>query len=249
MKKKESNIKFGLVGKDISYSFSKGYFTEKFAALKLDNHSYGNYDLQEIDAFPNIFKNETNIGGLNVTIPYKEQVMQYLTDIDPEAEKIGAVNTIKIVKNGLKGYNTDVYGFQKSIEPFIKEHHKKALILGTGGASKAVAYVLQKLGMTSTLVSRSAKTEQYTYEDLNEAILSENTVIVNCTPLGTFPKVEEKPNIPYTFLTEKHLLFDLIYNPEKTAFLQEGEKQGSAICNGSKMLAYQAEKSWEIWRE
>lgn len=250
MEKIESEqIRYGLVGKDISYSFSKGYFTEKFAALKLDNHSYENFDLQEIKEFQNIFNNKNNISGLNVTIPYKQTVMQYLTDLDPEAEKIGAVNTIKITKTGLKGYNTDVYGFQKSIEPFIKKHHAKALILGTGGASKAVAYVLHKLGLTYAFVSRKSKTGQYTYNDLNKAILNEHTVIVNCTPLGTHPNIDQKPDIPYSFITSKHLLFDLVYNPEKTAFLLEGVNKGASVCNGSKMLEFQAEKAWEIWRE
>lgn len=246
-KTENEQVRFGLVGKDISYSFSKGYFTEKFTALKLDNHSYENFDLQEVEEFQNIFKN--NISGLNVTIPYKETVMQYLTELDPEAEKIGAVNTIKITKNGLKGYNTDVYGFQKSIEPFIKNHHTKALILGTGGASKAVAYVLKKLGLAYTFVSRKSKMGQYTYDDLNKVILNEHMVIVNCTPLGTHPNIDQKPDIPYSFLTSKHLLFDLIYNPEKTAFLLEAENKGASICNGSKMLEFQAEKAWEIWQE
>lgn len=242
-------VRFGLVGKDISYSFSKGYFTEKFSALQLDNHSYENFDLPEIEEFRNIFKNKNNISGLNVTIPYKETVLQYLTELDSEAEKIGAVNTIKITKNGLKGYNTDVYGFQKSIEPLIKKHHTKALILGTGGASKAVAYVLQKLGLAYTFVSRKSKKEQYTYTDLTKMILDEHTVIVNCTPLGTHPNIHQKPDIPYSFLTSKHLLFDLIYNPKKTAFLLEGKKKGASISNGSKMLEFQAEKAWKIWQE
>ena len=248
-KTENEQVKFGLVGKDISYSFSKGYFTEKFTALKLDNHSYENFDLQKIEEFQNIFKNKNNINGLNVTIPYKETVMQYLTELDPEAEKIGAVNTIKITKTGLKGYNTDCYGFQKSIEPFIKKHHTKALILGTGGASKAVAYVLQKLGLTYKFVSRKSKKNQYSYDDLNKVVLEEYTVIVNCTPLGTHPNIDQKPDIPYSFLTAKHLLFDLIYNPEKTAFLLEGANKGASICNGSKMLELQAEKAWRIWQE
>lgn len=242
-------VRFGLVGKDISYSFSKEYFTEKFTTLKLDNHSYENFDLPEIGKLQNIFKSKNDISGLNVTIPYKETVMQYLTELDPEAEKIGAVNTIKITKNGLKGYNTDVYGFQKSIEPFINKHHTKAIILGTGGASKAVAYVLQKLGLVYTFVSRKPKIGQYAYDDLDKVILDEHTVIVNCTPLGTHPNIDQKPDIPYSFLTSKHLLFDLIYNPEKTAFLLEGGNRGATISNGSKMLEFQAEKAWEIWQE
>lgn len=250
MEKKESEkVRFGLVGKNISYSFSKGYFTKKFATLQLENYSYENFDIQEIEEFQSICKNKSNIRGLNVTIPYKETVMQYLNELDPEAEKIGAVNTIKITKTGLKGYNTDAYGFQKSIEPFIKKQHTKALILGTGGASKAVSYVLKKLGLTYRFVSRKLKKGQYTYNDLNKMIIDDYTVIVNCTPLGTHPNIHQKPDIPYSFITSKHLLFDLIYNPEKTLFLLEGKNKGASICNGEKMLEFQAEKAWEIWQE
>lgn len=250
MEKKENKlVRFGLIGKNISYSFSKKYFTEKFAHLQLKDHSYENFDLQKIEDFETIFRDKNNIRGLNVTIPYKETVIAYLTELDPEAEKIGAVNTIKITKNGLKGYNTDTYGFQKSIEPFIKKQHSKALILGTGGASKAVAYTLQKLGLSYTFVSRKLKPGQYTYDDLNKLIIEDYTVIVNCTPLGTHPNIDQKPDIPYSFLTSKHLLFDLIYNPEKTSFLLEGENKGATICNGAKMLALQAEKAWSIWNQ
>ena len=188
-----------------------------------------------------------DIKGFNVTIPYKEQIMPFLSKIDPEAKAIGAVNTIKIVKKETIGYNTDAYGFQKSIEPYLKNHHKKALILGTGGASKAVAFVLNKLGIAHKFVSRNPKNDQLNYKDLNKAVLSSYTVIVNCTPLGTYPNINDKPDIPYNFITDQHLLFDLIYNPEKTAFLLAGEQEGGKISNGSNMLEFQAEKSWEIW--
>ncbi len=248
-KTENKQVRFGLVGKNISYSFSKGYFTKKFNFLELNNYSYENFDIQKIEEFNNIFEGENNIKGLNVTIPYKEAVMQYLAELDPEAETIGAVNTIKVTPNGLKGYNTDGYGFQKSIEPYIKKHHTKALILGTGGASKAIAHVLQKLGLAYAFVSRKSKTGQYTYDNLSKVILDEYTVIVNCTPLGTHPNIDQKPDIPYSFLTSKHLLFDLIYNPEKTTFLLEGENRGASICNGSEMLEFQAEKAWKIWQE
>ncbi|MFK5974444.1 MAG: shikimate dehydrogenase [Flavobacteriaceae bacterium] len=239
--------RFGLVGRNISYSFSKGYFTEKFALQGLADHSYENFDIQSIDEFPKLVQERKDLKGLNVTIPYKEAVIPYLKNLSEDADKIGAVNTIKISKNGLKGYNTDVYGFQKSIEPFLKKHHKKALILGTGGASKAVAFVFDKQGIAHTFVSRKPTSDQLGYDALDEEALKEYTLLINCTPLGTYPNIEDKPDIPYRFLTKKHLLFDLIYNPEKTAFLKEGEGKGSAICNGLRMLELQAEKAWEIW--
>lgn len=239
--------RFGLVGRNISYSFSKGYFTEKFAVQGLGDHSYENFDIQSIDEFPKLIQESKDLKGLNVTIPYKEEVIPYLMKLSKNAKKIGAVNTIKISKKGLKGYNTDVYGFQKSIEPFLKKHHKKALILGTGGASKAVAFVFDKQGISYTFVSRRPANNQFEYNDLNEEILREYTILINCTPLGTYPNIDDKPAVPYRFLTKKHLLFDLIYNPEKTAFLKEGETQGTTICNGLRMLELQAEKAWEIW--
>ena len=239
--------RFGLVGKNISYSFSKGYFTQKFKELELDHHSYENFDLVAIEDFQELIQLNKNLKGLNVTIPYKEVVIPYLDKLNPKAEKIGAVNTIKFTKKGLKGFNTDIYGFKKSIKPFLKKRHKTALILGTGGASKAVAFVFSELGIKYKYVSRNPKKKQLGYTDLNDEVLKKYTVLINCTPQGTFPNIEDKPAIPYQFITKKHLLFDLIYNPEKTAFLQEGEKQGAAICNGLRMLELQAEKAWAIW--
>ncbi|MEJ1223383.1 shikimate dehydrogenase family protein [Sediminicola sp. 1XM1-17] len=239
--------RFGLVGKNIAYSFSKGYFTQKFSGLNLKNYSYENFDIQEITEFKDLIDHNKDIKGLNVTIPYKEAILPFLDQIDHKAAKIGAVNTIKFTKEGLVGYNTDVFGFQDSIAPHLKKHHKKALILGTGGASKAVAFVFDELGIARTFVSRNPEANQWSYDDLNESIMAEYTVIVNCTPLGTSPNITAKPSIPYKFLTEWHLLFDLIYNPEKTAFLKEGEARGADIQNGHKMLAIQAEKAWEIW--
>ncbi len=239
--------RFGLVGKNISYSFSKGYFTQKFSNLNYMDCSYENFDLQDIAEFKDLIKKNKDIKGLNVTIPYKEAILPYLDKIDPKAAKIGAVNTIKFTKEGLIGYNTDVYGFQDSIEPHLKKHHTKALILGTGGASKAVAFVFDDLGIAYTFVSRNPGPDQWSYEDLTQNIMEEFTVIVNCTPLGTSPNITAKPSIPYEFITDRHLLFDLIYNPEKTAFLKEGEARGADIKNGHNMLAIQAEKAWEIW--
>lgn len=241
------NVKFGLVGKNISYSFSRGYFTKKFAGLGLKDHSYENFDLQDISEFPKIVKTDSRISGLNVTIPYKEEVIPYLDDLDAKAKKIGAVNTIKLDRNGLKGFNTDAYGFQKSLEPYLLPHHQKALILGTGGASKAIAFVLGELNIAYTFVSRKPNTHQYAYTDLTPEIIEAHTLIINCTPLGTHPEVTAKPDISYPHLGNKHLLYDLIYNPEKTTFLKMGESRGAAIVNGQRMLELQAEKAWEIW--
>ncbi|MBO0592384.1 shikimate dehydrogenase [Cellulophaga sp. E16_2] len=247
MEKIESKIRFGLIGKDIDYSFSRAYFTQKFKDLNLDTYSYENFDFQDIKELDAVLKSNSNIKGFNVTIPYKEEVFPFLSSIDEKAKEIGAVNTIKYTEDGLKGYNTDYYGFQKSIEPFIKEHHKKALILGTGGASKAIAFVFKEFGIEYTFVSRRKKENQFTYQELTQEIIEDYTVIVNCSPVGTFPDIIKKPAIPYQFIGKKHLLFDLIYNPEKTAFLASGEARGAQIKNGDKMLELQAEKAWEIW--
>lgn len=250
MEKEEKNKhRFGLLGRDISYSFSRGYFSTKFEHLGLESHSYENFDLKEISVFPELLRNTNDIRGLNVTIPYKEDIIPYLDALDAQAEKIGAVNTIKFGADGLTGFNTDAYGFQKSLEPHLKTYHKKALILGTGGASKAIAYVLDNLGIDFSFVSRNPGKNQYAYDDLNAALLHEYLVIINCTPLGTHPNITHKPSIGYEHLGERHLLFDLIYNPERTSFLQHGAAQGAAICNGLHMLELQAEKAWEIWND
>ncbi|MDV7187176.1 shikimate dehydrogenase [Lutibacter sp. TH_r2] len=242
-------FKFGLLGKDISYSFSRKYFSEKFEKLGLTNLKYVNFDIPEIEEFPFLYyQQEEDFGGINVTIPYKQAVMRYMDEIDEDAEKIGAVNTIKFTDNyKLIGYNTDFYGFKNSIKPLLKPHHTKALILGTGGASKAIAYAFSKLNIEVKFVSRRLGDNNFLYSVLNEEILKEYTVIVNCSPVGTFPNTTEAPDIPYKFITQKHLLYDLIYNPEKTQFLLEGEKNGAQIKNGLEMLELQAEKSWEIW--
>lgn len=244
---KSKTNRFGLVGKKISYSFSKGYFSKKFANLGLNNHSYENFDLDNIGEFPELVHKTRGLKGLNVTIPYKEEVIPFLTGMDDIAGQIGAVNTIKFKDGELIGYNTDAYGFQKSLEPLLKKHHTGALILGTGGASKAVAFVLGQLGITFRFVSRRPTQNQLGYTHLNEDILQEHQVIVNCTPLGTYPNVKQKPALPYLYLNKGHLLYDLIYNPAKTAFLLEGESFGTTICNGLPMLELQAEKAWEIW--
>ncbi|OAD91900.1 shikimate dehydrogenase [Aequorivita soesokkakensis] len=239
--------KFGLIGKNIDYSFSKTYFSEKFERENLF-HSYENFDIPSIEQFPKIISETPNLKGLNVTIPYKEEVIRFLNDLDETAQKIGAVNTIKISENGkLKGFNTDFYGFQKSIENFFPLKKKTALILGSGGASKAIAYALENLGFDFKFVSRKDNSNSINYQSLNQALIENHLLIVNCTPLGTFPNIHEYPPIPYAFITENHLLFDLIYNPAETEFLKQGKIQGAKTANGLKMLELQAEKAWEIW--
>lgn len=241
--------KFGLVGKDISYSFSKQYFFEKFKKAHITNACYENFDIQHIHHFQTLIKQTKNLKGVNVTIPYKESIIPYLDHLNPQAKEIGAVNTIKISNTGaLIGYNTDYFGFKTALEPLLKSYHKKALILGTGGASKAIAYALKLLNIEFSFVSRvlSCKTA-YTYKTLNAETVSNYHIIINCTPLGTFPNITDCPNIPYQALTEQHIAFDLIYNPLKTSFLIKAEQRGAVISNGLKMLQLQAEKAWAIW--
>lgn len=238
---------FGLIGKNISYSFSQVYFREKFEKLQLEDHSYVNFDIQKIEDFTTLLRERTDIRGFNVTIPYKEAIIPYLSGLSNKAEQIGAVNVIKVGKDRLTGYNTDYHGFQASLRPLLRKEHQKALILGTGGASKAVAFSLQELGIQHTFVSRNPVEGQLSYKELDEDILGEYLVIVNCTPLGTFPDTENKPDIPYQHITQRHLLYDLIYNPAETSFLKEGKQRGATTSNGLRMLQLQAEKAWEIW--
>ena len=241
--------KLGLLGKNISYSFSRTYFKNKFENENINNISYENFDIENIDLFPSIIKNTKGLKGLNITIPYKEQVIPYLDKINKKAKDIGAVNTIRITKKGkLVGYNTDCYGFKNTLKPFIKENHKKALILGTGGASKAIAYSLNEMGISYQYVSRKLSDGiGFSYETLTEDDIVDNQIIINSTPLGTFPNIEECPNIPYHAISEKHILFDLIYNPEETRFLQQGKLNKATTINGLNMLRLQAEKAWSIW--
>ena len=237
---------FGLIGKDISYSFSKKFFTRKFINEGLNNCSYENYDINSISELLEVI-NDTKIKGLNVTIPYKESVIELLNHIDPIAKKIGAVNTIKIDKqNKLLGYNTDYIGFKQSLESNIS-NQKRALILGTGGASKAIVYALKTLNIKTLLVSRKKREESINYEDISNQVIKDHTIIINCTPLGTYPSIEECPKIPYKYITERHLCYDLIYNPIKTKFLILSEKEGASIINGNEMLENQAIESWKIW--
>lgn len=239
---------FGLVGRNISYSFSRGYFSKKFSDLGLTDYSYVNFDIEDISHFSKILKEHPRVKGMNVTIPYKQAVIPFLDSLNKNAKAIGAVNTIKVTKKGkLKGYNTDFYGFKKSITPHLKPNHTKALILGTGGASKAIAFALTKLGIDYNFVSRSSANADFSYKILTRNIIEDHSIIINCTPLGTHPNISEKPPIPYQYITKKHLLYDLIYNPEETAFLKSGKEKGAGICNGLKMLEFQAEKAWKIW--
>ena len=242
--------RFGLLGRNISYSFSKGYFTEKFKKENIEGCSYENFDIPEITDFPKIIETNSDIYGINVTIPYKEQVIPYLDELSKKAAKIGAVNTIKFTKKGkLKGYNTDYYGFMKSLKPLLESHHKKALILGTGGASKGVAFALEELGIEYTFVSRTEKDTIISYEQLNENTFDNYQIVINCSPIGTSPNIEAYPLIPYEYLTEKHIAYDLIYNPAETQFLKKAAAQGAKTKNGQDMLVFQAEKAWAIWNK
>lgn len=238
---------FGLIGFPLGYSFSATYFAKKFETENIVDCNYKDFPIENASEFEQL-KNTSNICGYNVTIPHKETIIPYLDELDAEAKEIGAVNTI-LFKNGkTKGFNTDIYGFENSLKPLLKPHHKEALIVGTGGASKAVQFVFEKLGIKYLFVSRNATQEnQIQYDDFNERCMQECTIIVNTTPLGTFPKTEECPNIPYHWITEKHILFDLVYNPEETLFMKKGKAQGAIVKNGYEMLELQAERSWEIW--
>lgn len=242
--------RFGLLGRNISYSFSKGYFTDKFNNENFAGCTYENFDIPEITAFPEVIKNTSDLKGLNVTIPYKETVIPFLDKLSKKALLIGAVNTIKITKKGkLKGYNTDYYGFKKSLQPLLQPHHKKALILGTGGASKGVAFALDELDIPYTFVSREAKENGIDYDRINATTFDNYQIIINATPVGTSPNVEAFPLIPYEFFTDKHIAYDLIYNPAETQFLKKAKLQGAQIKNGLDMLIFQAEKAWKIWNK
>lgn len=240
---------FGLIGKNIDYSFSRTYFNQKFTAENIEA-IYKNFDLENIKQFPSLLQNNPTIKGFNVTIPYKEAIIPFLDELEVTAKEIGAVNTIKINEDGkLVGYNTDFHGFSEALKTYLKPHHTKALILGTGGASKAIAYALKKLGITYKYVSRSKSPQNYTYSELTPSIIQEYKLIINCTPLGTFPNIEQFPPIPIQFLSSKHLVFDLIYNPSHTKLMKLALDQNAEVTNGLAMLEFQAEKAWEIWND
>lgn len=239
--------RFGLVGKKIGYSFSRGYFGEKFEKLGLTDHRYENFDLDRIEAFPGLLHSHPDLKGLNVTIPYKQAIIPYLDSLHPEAKAIGAVNTIAFTDEKRIGYNTDVIGFRESLRPLLKEGDQEALILGTGGASLAVAHALQQLDIRFRYVSRTPGPGQLGYQEIDGEILEQVNLLVQCTPLGTHPNIEACPPLPYEFLGSHHLLFDLVYNPPLSRFLREGLQRGTRIKNGLEMLELQAEAAWKIW--
>lgn len=244
---------YGLIGYRLGHSFSRKFFTEKFERENLKEHEYVNFELDNITDFPGIFEQGKEICGLNCTIPYKQEIRRFLDEIDDEAAEIGAVNTVKIINRGgkriLKGFNTDLYGFENSLRPMLGEKHKKALILGTGGASRAIKYSFDRLGISyvSATTKKNPGENEIGYNELDETLMNEYLIIVNATPLGTFPNVDSCPDIPYRFISTNHVLYDLVYNPEETLFLKKGKAQGAKTKNGLEMLHLQALKSWEIW--
>jgi len=235
--------KLGLLGKNISYSFSKGYFENKFKELHISNYSYDIFDLQDINKVNSIFE-KPNLRGFNITIPYKESIIPFLDELSDEAKNIGAVNCVLIKNKKRIGYNTDAYGFQKSLETKLNKTHKKALILGDGGASKAVQYTLNQLHIPFKIISRKGEN---TFENLTKSEVEKHTLIIQTTPVGTFPTIDNVLEFPFDGLSENHLVMDLIYNPEKTKFLELAEKHNADILNGLQMLHNQADKAWTIW--
>ncbi|SDM77492.1 shikimate dehydrogenase family protein [Siphonobacter aquaeclarae] len=243
---------FGLIGYPLGHSFSKRYFSEKFEREGISSdYRYELFEIPEATELPELIAANPDLKGLNVTIPHKKAVMPFLAELDPLAERIGAVNVIRVLPGGkLKGYNSDYWGFRLSLEtwaPFLQHRPTHALILGDGGATSAVRVALEDLGIAFRTVSRKDDPAFFRYEDLTEDILAQYTLIINATPLGTYPKTDTFPPIPYSFLTDHHLLYDLVYNPEETVFMAKGREQGAAAHNGYRMLELQAEKSWEIW--
>lgn len=243
---------FGLIGFPLSHSFSKKYYLDKFAREGIAGVAYELYPIERIDELPALLADNPALAGINVTIPHKIAVMQYLDHLSGEARAIDAVNCIKIDRAGggkpvLTGYNTDVHGFEQSLKPLLRPHHRQALVLGNGGAAKAVFYALERLGIAYKTVSRNPADGQLGYGQLTPEVMGEHTVIINTTPLGTYPNVDACPDIPYGLLADRHLLYDLVYNPEVTEFLRRGQAQGATIKNGMEMLVLQAERNWEIW--
>ena len=245
---------FGLIGYPLSHSFSKKYFSEKFQKENIKHCHYRLFQLESIDQLPNLISAFPNLHGLNVTIPYKQSVIPFLDDIDNEAFAIGAVNVIKIINGKLKGYNSDVYGFELSLKKLLALNEQpdrkiEAIVLGTGGASKAINFVLNKMKIKYITVSRSNKENYLIYEELNADILKKHHLVINCTPLGTYPNIESYPQLPYKSVTKNHFFYDLVYNPTETLFLKKAKAQGASTMNGLPMLHLQAERSWEIWND
>lgn len=240
---------YGLIGFPLGHSFSRKFFTEKFAAEHIEAE-YRNFEIPDARQLLEIVHNTPNLRGLNCTIPHKQAIIPLLDEIDERAQSIGAVNVVKVLKDGrLKGYNADVIGFRDSIRPLLQPTHKRALLLGTGGASLAVRAGLEELGLQCTYVSRTPRKDGLTYEELTPEVIQEHTVIVNCSPVGMYPKIHEAPAIPYEMLSPNHLLYDLVYNPLETAFMQHGAEYGAVTKNGLEMLHLQALASWEIWNQ
>ncbi|HVI47444.1 MAG TPA: shikimate dehydrogenase [Chitinophaga sp.] len=238
---------YGLIGYPLSHSFSKGFFAKKFEQENIAGCIYENFPIPDISDFPALLQQHPDLCGLNVTIPYKEVIIPHLDELSKAAGRIGAVNCIRF-SNGKKiGYNTDVIGFKNSLQPLLQPQHTRALVLGTGGAAKAVMFSLEELEIPFTIVSRQASDSTISYDSLNKDIIATHTLIINTTPLGMYPRVDTAPEIPYQYITSQHLLYDLVYNPAETLFLQKGAAQGAAIKNGHEMLILQAEASWEIW--
>ena len=238
--------KYGIIGFPLGHSFSRGFFTEKFAREGIDAQ-YLNFEIPDVAMLGDILRENPELRGLNVTLPHKQAVIPLLDELSDEAREIGAVNVIRIRDGRLKGFNSDIIGFTESIRPLLQPHHTKALILGTGGASRAIRVGLSRLGIEWTYVTRSPREGMLAYSDLTSEVMKEYTVIVNCSPVGMFPKVDQAPAIPYELLTPKHLLFDLVYNPEDTLFMKKGREQGAIVKNGLEMLHLQAVASWEFW--
>ena len=245
MKDQKQNKIYGLIGKNINYSFSKKFFNNKFENEKI-NATYTNFDIKKIEEFKTVV-NKYNISGLNITIPYKESIINHLDYVDPVAKEIGAVNTIKFHNNILSGYNTDYLGFYTSIKNIVNSN-TKALILGSGGASKAIAYTLKILKIKYVFVSRSKKKKDYiNYNEISNEIINKHNLIINCTPVGTYPGIDQIPKIPISLISNRHIVYDLIYNPSKSLLLKKSEENGATIINGYQMLENQAMESWKIW--
>lgn len=251
--KKVAENLYGLIGYPLGHSFSKNFFNQKFESEGI-KAEYRNFEIPDIDFFMEIISENHNLKGLNVTIPYKEQVIKYLDELDDDASKIGAVNVIKFIRDTksnkliLKGYNSDIIGFCDSLRPFLKKNHTHALVLGTGGAAKAVARGLKKLNITPQFVSRNKAENTITYAELDESVMQKYNVIINTTPLGMYPHVNESPDIPYHLLTPSHLCYDLLYNPDETLFMKKSKVYGAEIKNGLEMLLLQAFVAWNIWQ-
>lgn len=238
--------KYGLIGFPLGHSFSRGFFTEKFAREGIDAE-YVNFEIPDASMLLDVIRDNPELRGLNVTLPHKQAVIPLLDELSDEAKEIGAVNVIRVRDGKLKGFNSDIIGFTESIKPLLQPWHKKALVLGTGGASRAIRVGLTRLGIEWTYVSRTPREGMLTYSDLTAEVMQQYMVIVNCSPVGMFPKTGEAPNIPYELLTPKHLLYDLVYNPEETLFMQKGRAQDAIVKNGLEMLHLQAIASWEFW--